>query len=70
MRCVCSFVYIISISATCFLCYLPVVEDDPTTGRYFIGRGCYPNSEGVVQLDAALMRGRDCAFGAVAALEG
>ena len=53
---------------TCFLS--SVVEDDPTTGRYFIGRGCYPNSEGVVQLDAALMRGRDCAFGAVAALEG
>ena len=48
----------------------PVVENDPTTGRYFVGRGCYPNSEGVVQLDAALMRGHDCAFGAVAALEG
>ena len=64
---VCSYVYII---LTCFLCSLAVVEDDPTTGRYFIGRGCYPNSEGVVQLDAALMRGRDCAFGAVAALEG
>lgn len=52
-------------------CYqLSVIEDDPTTGRYFVGRGCYPNREGVVQLDAALMRGSDCAFGAVAALEG
>lgn len=70
MRCVCSFVYITLISVIYLFSYLPVVEDDPTTGRYFIGRGCYPNSEGVVQLDAALMRGRDCAFGAVAALEG
>lgn len=46
-----------------------VVEDDPETGVYYIGRGCYPNKEGVVQLDAALMRGRDCSFGAVAGLE-
>ncbi len=46
-----------------------VVEDDPDTGRYYIGRGCYPNAEGVVQLDAALMRGSDCSFGAVVALE-
>ena len=48
---------------------LSVVEDDPETGIYYVGRGCYPNMEGVVQLDAALMRGRDCAFGAVASLE-
>lgn len=46
-----------------------VVEDDPSTGRYYIGRGCYPNNNGVVQLDAAVMRGLDCSFGAVAALE-
>jgi isoaspartyl peptidase/L-asparaginase-like protein (Ntn-hydrolase superfamily) len=46
------------------------VEDDPSTGKYFIGRGCYPNSEGVVQLDAAMMRGSDCRVGSVAALEG
>ena len=46
------------------------MEDDPSTGRYYVGRGCYPNREGVVQLDAALMRGNDHAFGAVSALEG
>ena len=46
-----------------------MVEDDPTTGPFYIGRGCYPNSEGIVQLDAALMRGSDYSFGAVAALE-
>ncbi|XP_064399508.1 N(4)-(Beta-N-acetylglucosaminyl)-L-asparaginase-like isoform X2 [Halichondria panicea] len=46
-----------------------VVEDNPDTGKYYIGRGCYPNSEGVVQLDAAIMRGSDCSVGAVAALE-
>ena len=34
-----------------------------------MGRGCYPNREGVVQLDAAIMRGRDGSFGSVAALE-
>eukprot|EP00731_Ephydatia_muelleri_P036934 Em0358g3a len=47
-----------------------IVEDDPSTGRYYVGRGCYPNSEGIVQLDGAVMRGTDCRFGAVAALEG
>ena len=46
-----------------------VVEDDPTTGPYYVGRGCYPNRNGIVQLDAALMRGSDHSFGAVAALE-
>ena len=45
------------------------VEDDPSTGPYYIGRGCYPNCKGKVQLDAALMRGDDCAFGGIAALE-
>ena len=49
--------------------YCLVIEDDPATGVYYVGRGCYPNSEGVVQLDAALMRGRDCCVGAVAGLE-
>lgn len=34
-----------------------------------MGKGCYPNCEGVVQLDAAIMRGSDHSFGAVAALE-
>jgi len=46
-----------------------VIEDDPATGVYYVGRGCYSNSEGVVQLDAALMRGNDCRVGAVAGLE-
>lgn len=49
--------------------FITVVEDDPSTGPYFVGRGCYPNKRGIVQLDAALMRGIDCAFGAVAGLE-
>ena len=46
-----------------------MVEDDPVTGKFYVGRGCYPNADGVVQLDAAVMRGSDCSFGAVAALE-
>lgn len=45
------------------------VEDDHSTGEYCVGRGCYPNSAGVVQLDAAIMRGKDLQFGAVAGLE-
>ena len=36
---------------------------------FYVGRGSYPNSEGTLQLDAAMMRGRDCSFGAVAGLE-
>ena len=48
---------------------ITVVEDDPNTGIYYVGRGCYPNREGVVQLDAAMMRGSNCSFGAVAGLE-
>lgn len=55
---------------TCLPNKIAVVEDDPSTGRYYVGRGCYPNSEGIVQLDGAVMRGTDCKFGAVAALEG
>ena len=46
------------------------IEDDPNTGKYLVGRGCYPNSEGVVQLDAAIMNGKDLKFGSVCALEG
>jgi N4-(beta-N-acetylglucosaminyl)-L-asparaginase len=45
------------------------VEDDPTTGVYYVGRGCYPNKEGVVQLDAAIMRGTDHAIGSVCSIE-
>ncbi len=47
-----------------------VVEDDPSTGPYHVGRGCYPNSAGVVQLDAAIMASKDFRIGAVAGLEG
>ena len=51
--------------------FLPLdIEDDPNTGKYLVGRGCYPNSEGVVQLDAAIMNGKDLKFGSVCALEG
>lgn len=46
------------------------VEDDPNTGVYFVGRGCCPNEDGIVQLDAGIMRGSDCSLGAVCALEG
>ena len=46
-----------------------VVEDNPDMGRYLVGRGCYPNNQGVVELDAAIMRGADCALGAVCAIE-
>ena len=53
----------------CFSLACVAVEDDPSTGKFLVGRGCYPNSDGVVQLDAALMRGRDCGYGGVAGLE-
>jgi len=48
---------------------LNVVELDPASGPYFVGLGGIPNAAGSVQLDAAVMRGSDCAFGAVGALE-
>jgi isoaspartyl peptidase/L-asparaginase-like protein (Ntn-hydrolase superfamily) len=43
-----------------------VVEDDPQVTS--VGRGGYPNSEGVLELDAAVMRGGDRMIGAVASL--
>ena len=46
-----------------------MLEDDLATGPYVVGRGCFPNSEGTVQLDAAIMRGSDCNIGAVCAVE-
>ena len=46
------------------------VEIDPATGPYLIGVGGYPNSEGVIELDAAVMRGSDLHVGAVAGLQG
>ena len=47
-----------------------VIEDDPETGFYFVGRGGLPNSKGVLECDAAVMVGDTCRFGAVAALQG
>lgn len=43
------------------------LESDPT---FNAGTGAVLNADGVVQLDAALMRGADLAIGAVGALEG
>ena len=50
--------------------YFLGIEDDPSTGVYYIGRGSYPNENGIIQLDAAVMRGKDCAMGAVCSIEG
>jgi len=47
-----------------------VIEEDPSTGVYLVGRGSYPNAEGTVQLDAAVMDGKNLHFGSVCALEG
>lgn len=47
-----------------------VIEDDPETGCFFVGRGGFPNSKGVLECDAAVMVGDKCRFGAVAALQG
>eukprot|EP00050_Salpingoeca_kvevrii_P020716 m.101933 g.101933 ORF g.101933 m.101933 type:complete len:360 (-) comp8981_c0_seq4:1536-2615(-) len=48
---------------------LGVIEEDPATGGYFVGVGGLPNAEGVIQMDAAVMDGAACRFGAVCALE-
>ena len=47
-----------------------VIEEDPDTGLYFVGRGGLPNSKGILECDAAVMDGDTCRFGAVAALQG
>jgi beta-aspartyl-peptidase (threonine type) len=44
-----------------------VLEDDPT---FNAGNGAARNAEGVVELDAAIMDGRDLALGGVTALRG
>jgi beta-aspartyl-peptidase (threonine type) len=44
-----------------------VMEDDP---RYNAGTGGYLNTDGVIELDASIMRGADLAAGAVAGLRG
>ncbi|XP_044515417.1 N(4)-(Beta-N-acetylglucosaminyl)-L-asparaginase-like [Gracilinanus agilis] len=46
------------------------IEDSEETGQYIIGRGGYPNKNGQVQCDAAIMEGFPGRFGAVAALHG
>lgn len=45
-------------------------EENPDTGCYFVGRGGLPNSSGILECDAAVMTGKSCCFGAVAALQG
>ena len=47
-----------------------VIENDLETGVFIVGRGGFPNSDGIVQLDAAIMDGDGCQFGGVAGLEG
>ncbi|XP_066494392.1 N(4)-(Beta-N-acetylglucosaminyl)-L-asparaginase-like [Tiliqua scincoides] len=46
------------------------IEDDEETGSFVIGRGGYPNKDGIIQCDAAIMEGEPGHFGAVAALQG
>lgn len=43
-----------------------MVEADPDVES--VGRGGFPNAEGTVELDAAIMRGHDLGFGAVAGI--
>lgn len=47
-----------------------VAEEDWSYGPYHVGCGGWRNSDGVLQLDAALMDGKDLNFGAVTALSG
>ncbi|XP_053140402.1 N(4)-(Beta-N-acetylglucosaminyl)-L-asparaginase-like isoform X2 [Hemicordylus capensis] len=46
------------------------VEDDEETGSFVIGRGGYPNKDGIIQCDAAIMEGWPGRFGAVGAMHG
>lgn len=50
--------------------FLLEIENNPETGCYLVGRGGFPNANGVLEGDAAVMVGKDCSFGAVAALQG
>ncbi|KAK3793108.1 hypothetical protein RRG08_026129 [Elysia crispata] len=47
-----------------------VAEEDWSYGPYHVGCGGWRNSAGELQLDAAIMDGRDLSFGAVTALAG
>ncbi|ELT91383.1 hypothetical protein CAPTEDRAFT_191352 [Capitella teleta] len=46
------------------------VENDVSTGVYIVGRGGFPNADGFLECDAALMDGNSLKFGAVMALRG
>ncbi|XP_054841353.1 N(4)-(Beta-N-acetylglucosaminyl)-L-asparaginase-like isoform X2 [Eublepharis macularius] len=46
------------------------IENDEETGVFVVGRGGYPNKDGIIQCDAAIMEGQPGRFGAVAALHG
>ncbi|XP_042303757.1 N(4)-(Beta-N-acetylglucosaminyl)-L-asparaginase-like isoform X1 [Sceloporus undulatus] len=46
------------------------IENDEVTGSFVVGRGGYPNKDGIIQCDAAIMEGQPGRFGAVAALHG
>ncbi|XP_062972066.1 N(4)-(Beta-N-acetylglucosaminyl)-L-asparaginase-like [Elgaria multicarinata webbii] len=46
------------------------IENNEETGKFVIGRGGYPNKDGIIQCDAAIMEGQAGRFGAVAALHG
>ena len=50
--------------------FLSVVEDDLDTGKHVVGRGGFPNENGILECDAAIMDGNGCRFGAVAAIQG
>ena len=52
----------------CLECGLAAAEEDPEL--IAIGRGAMPNTDGELELDAAVMVGRDLSAGAVCALRG
>ncbi|KAH9499190.1 N(4)-(Beta-N-acetylglucosaminyl)-L-asparaginase [Bulinus truncatus] len=46
-----------------------IAETDPNYGKYHVGCAGWNNSENVLELDAAIMDGRDLDFGSVTALQ-
>nr|XP_034966163.1 N(4)-(Beta-N-acetylglucosaminyl)-L-asparaginase-like isoform X2 [Zootoca vivipara] len=54
----------------CLQAAMADIENDEKTGHFVIGRGGYPNKQGIIQCDAAIMEGQPGRFGAVAALHG
>ena len=61
--------YFIHIDNLFFRLLLRVLCSDPDIGPYFVGVGGMPNAAGVHELDAAVMDGRACQFGAVLSLQ-